>query len=160
METWRPFPDDPRYEVSDLGRVRRASNGRIRKPVPIQNGYLTVVISEDQKMKTHYVHRMVARTFIGELKPGVQVRHGVGGKTDNRLSNLCLGTPTQNSNDRREHGTYTHGPSHHTSKLTAAQVVEIRARSTENYSALAAEFGVSKSAIYRVVHNLSYKEKR
>lgn len=156
-EAWKPFPQDTRYEVSDLGRVRRADNHRLRKPVPIKSGYLTIQISRPgDVVRLHYVHRMVWETFNGPIPPGLMVRHGPGGSGDNRLTELRLGTQAQNIADKRRDGTEPTGERRWSSKLTQAQADEIRRRAGEATRALAAEFGVSLTTIHRVLRQETY----
>lgn len=156
-EMWKPFPQDTRYEVSDLGRVRRTDNHRLRKPVRIKSGYLTVMISRPGHVaRLHYVHRMVWETFNGPIPDGLMVRHGPGGSGDNRLTELRLGTQAQNIADKKAHGTEPTGAARWNSKLTQTQVEEIRRRVGEATRTLAAEFGVSQTTIQRVIRQETY----
>lgn len=43
------------------------------------------------------VHRLVAMTYIGQIDPPLQVNHKNGHKADNRLENLEIVTPSQNT---------------------------------------------------------------
>lgn len=59
-----------RYEVSSLGRVKSYAvdkqNGRIMKGSDV-NGYLSVMVRLGRKVsQTHYIHRLVARTFLSK----------------------------------------------------------------------------------------------
>jgi hypothetical protein len=88
-EIWKPcFNYEQKFEVSNLGRIRNKSNGRIIKPTPCKKGYLTtrLFISNDD-FKSHKVHRLVMNTF-SEIKNQPQVNHINGIKHDNRLENL------------------------------------------------------------------------
>jgi hypothetical protein len=109
-ELWKLFPGDDRYEVSDLGRVRRADTGRIRKLPVAANGYAVVHLSilgtRPRKMRTVYVHEAVAIAFHGPRPPGAVVRHGRNGPLDNRASQLQWGTPKENCADRERDRLY------------------------------------------------------
>ncbi|MFC4128975.1 NUMOD4 domain-containing protein [Nocardia rhizosphaerae] len=156
-EQWKPFPADDRYEVSDLGRVRRASTGRVRRPVALKNGYLTVMVSNGSTdRKLYYIHRMVYETFVGPIPLGMQVRHGPNGQTDNRLSELRMGTVRENIADKKRDGTEPTGAARWSAKLTDPEVESLRSRRGEPYRLLAAEFGVSTTTIGRVVRGESY----
>lgn len=158
MERWKAYPGDTRYEVSDLGRVRRADNGYVRKLVPLKNGYLTAQLSRGAKSRrTLYVHRMVWETFAGPIPPGMEVRHGPNGKADNRYSELRLGTHQENVADKRDHGTEPTGADRWNSKLTEEQVADIRSRIPATITALAEEFGVSRNTIKRVLIMETYR---
>lgn len=159
-ERWLPVPGfEGFYEVSDQGRVRslarQGTYGRTLKPVPDSHGYLTVTLSRSMERDRRWVHQLVLLAFSGPGSPDQQVRHGPGGKLDNRLINLCYGTRAENERDKIRDGTFRHGggtyrgEGHHQAKLTAAIVVECRRRAAagEQKIALAREFGISQSAM-------------
>jgi hypothetical protein len=113
-ETWRPIPGyECLYEVSDLGRVRslprkggnnRTYGGKILKLI-LSAPYLNVALSHDGIEAKHRVHSLVMLAFAGPRPVGQEVRHGPGGALDNRLTNLCYGTPAENSADMVRDGT-------------------------------------------------------
>jgi hypothetical protein len=104
-ERWRPVVAYPRYEVSDLGRVRNVVTGRILKNSREKKGYLTVKLYSPSK--THSVHLLVARAFIGSCPEGQECRHDDGNPGNPRLDNLLYGTPSQNRMDAYRHGRCT-----------------------------------------------------
>lgn len=81
-ETWRPVGGAPRYDVSDLGRVRsRCRPGRpliLRQPVT-SKGYRKVTLYVPGAARVRvwqvYVHQLVAAAFIGPCPPGHEVDH-------------------------------------------------------------------------------------
>lgn len=85
MEIWRKITGFD-YEVSNLGRVR--GSNRIRKLVPIKNGYITVILRKDGKSHCEYVHRLVAEAFIPNPDAFPVVNHLDRDKTNNRVDNL------------------------------------------------------------------------
>lgn len=89
MEIWKEIPGLERYEVSNLGRVRRG--GKIHKLTLDSTGYLKAHIGERPRL----VHRLVAEAFIGE-SGGKQVDHIDGDKTNNAVENLRWVTPSEN----------------------------------------------------------------
>lgn len=90
------------YEVSDLGRVRRAVNGKhvvaghILSANTAPNRYSYVTAYLDRRTCTIYIHREVARAFIPNPDGKEQVNHKNGVKTDNRASNLEWVTQSEN----------------------------------------------------------------
>ena len=119
-EVWKVIPDFPRYEVSNLGRVRSSccNAGRkkkfIIKPSLRTNGYFYVTLFDTNaetgkvKVKQVGVHRLVARAFIGEYPPGCVIDHINGEAWDNRLENLHYASLSENQankhNDRYKDG--------------------------------------------------------
>lgn len=99
LEAWMPIPSHrDSYEVSDMGRVRRISSGRILSPMTDNKGYLHVHLSGRMRR----IHRLVLAAFVGESD--MLCRHLDGDPKNNKLSNLRYGTPKENSADRIAHG--------------------------------------------------------
>lgn len=67
LERWAPVSVHPRYEVSDLGRVRSLRTGRLLKPVPNgksnsgRNRAWRVMLGD---RNPHLVHALVAAAFL------------------------------------------------------------------------------------------------
>lgn len=180
-EIWLPVVDyEGLYEVSDLGRVRSVDHvvtsgnrwgpfqkfypGRIRKQRIGAHDYLQIWLSRNGKLKLWYVHRLVGEAFLGPLPPGLETRHGPGGKLDNRLANLCYGTRLQNAGDKVRDGTNVNpgalkGERHHAAKLTEVIVAECRERfaNGETQTTLAREFGVTQAAMHAVVRGKNWR---
>jgi len=146
MERWKPAPGlRGFYEVSNIGRVRRAvaigknrrnaKIGKIRKLQPDKNGYLTVLacLGSRKDVKLAKVHRLVVGAFIGEIPEGMQVNHKNGVKYDNRVENLEIVTPSQNTQHafdvlgRKVRITNPpKGEAHHHSRFTESNIREMR----------------------------------
>jgi len=108
-ESWKSI--DHRYEVSDLGRVRRVgtkgkdSRGRSRcrvggilTPTTRPDGYQIVSLRGYKNNKTQWrVHQLVAIAFHGDYYGELIVNHKNGEKADNRASNLEWCTYSQNA---------------------------------------------------------------
>lgn len=94
------------YQVSNLGRVKSVekidSSGRLRKEklrkLQDNRGYLEIVLRKSNETQQFSVHRLVYETFVGEIPEGMQVNHINENKSDNRVDNLNLMTPKENSN--------------------------------------------------------------
>ena len=90
-ELWKTIYGHAPYEVSTIGRVRNGA--RILSPRLYGVGYFGVRLHG----KEHYIHRLVARAFLGPIPPGWQVHHKNGNQAGNRLENLEIVTPWENS---------------------------------------------------------------
>ncbi len=159
QEVWQPVPGyEGLYEVSDHGRIRSLpgerwngaawikKTGCIRKTPIGAHGYPTVDLKHNGKRKTFTVHTLVLTAFIGPRPAGQECRHLNGNRADSRLCNLGWGTPAQNDDDRKRHGTFTQGETHGNAKLTEHDVRLIKAMQGTQAS-IANRFAVSKSLI-------------
>jgi hypothetical protein len=154
-DVWKPYPSDPRYEVSVNGLVRMVG-AKPRKPSVTPTGYHVIVYRlPSGKPVGRYVHRMVMETFVGQCPNGMSVSHINGDNSDNRLDNLVYETHKNNVSRKVSHGTYTAGANHHTAKLSASDVTAIRL-SSQSCAKLAKILGVSASTISRVRRGVHY----
>lgn len=110
-EEWRPIAGFAEYEVSSLGRVRRATDG-YRKPaghILRQSqtfGYATIALWRDGKSVGNRVNRLVCRAFHGEPpSPQHHAAHIDGVRGNNRAENLRWADPASNMRDKITHGT-------------------------------------------------------
>ena len=69
-------------------------------------GHLGIHLSKNGVERIIRVHQLVATAWIGPCPEGQQVRHGPNGVTDNSVSNLCYGTPSEDGFDKRRDGTH------------------------------------------------------
>jgi len=186
-EEWRPVTEalyDEYYAVSNCGRVARLKNisprflkgrsaaGALIKPFLMMFGrktidkrgtYLGVNLRlPKQKQKTFYVHRLVASTFINNLKRRRTVNHIDGQKDNNFVGNLEWATDEENLRHAVKNGLLRNrGTSHYAARLSMKQVREIRSQHSEgelNQRELARMFKVTDGTISAIVRNLSYKE--
>ena len=114
VEQWKPIPEwEGLYEASNLGRVKSldhvAANGctyrgKILTPSTTSKGYQVVQLWDAPRKNTARVHRLVIAAFIGPIPDGLLVRHMNDNPADNRLTNLKLGTPQDNMDDKARHG--------------------------------------------------------
>lgn len=93
---WRQFPNHPMYEVNNIGEVRRKDTHRIRKPIRIKNGYMTIMLTDNGKHELEYIHRAVAKAFIENTNNYPQVNHLDKNRENNSVENLEWCTATRN----------------------------------------------------------------
>ena len=93
-ERWAVVETDRRYEVSDCGRVRSVKTRRVLKPWLAGRGYPCVVFG--LRGRKHYVHRLVAATFVSNSRGCDQVNHKDGDRTNNFAVNLEWVTGSEN----------------------------------------------------------------
>ena len=92
------------YQISSYGRVKSLRNKygtyreKILKQLLNKFGYLQVNLNKEGKMKTFYVHRLVAQVFIDNPNNHPQVNHKNEDKTDNCVDNLEWCTQKYNLN--------------------------------------------------------------
>lgn len=103
MEIWKDIPGyEGRYQVSNLGRVKSLNYNKtgIEQIMVVENirGYLSLNLSRNGKVKHFRVHRLVWEAFNGPIPEDMQVNHINEDKSDNRLENLNLMTPKENTN--------------------------------------------------------------
>lgn len=161
-EIWRTCPDQPDYEISSSGRIRRSKpnaqgrgKGCIIKPKVGSSKYLFTCLGATGNRKNYLIHRLVLRAFKGEPPtPKHWVAHNDGRLLNNDISNLRWTTPAENQADKKTHGTHLSGELIGNSKLTYLAVMAIRtkwAASPKHQIALAAEYGISQGQISRIV---------
>lgn len=104
MEVWKDILDyEGIYQISNFGRVRsldryvsndpngkgkRLIEGKILIPSDNGHGYKYVSLTEKQKRKRCYVHRLVAEAFIPNPKNYDQINHKDENKRNNNVNNL------------------------------------------------------------------------
>ena len=101
---WKPVKDYERlYEVSNFGEIKSLNYNHTGKEKLLKSkkdkyGYLTVNLYKNGVRKSFTIHRLVYETFVGEIPEDLQVNHIDEDKENNRVDNLNLMTPRENSN--------------------------------------------------------------
>jgi hypothetical protein len=119
MEIWSEVKLNPRYLVSNKGKVLRVGGVEVRHrggvPYTIQSkdrllgyvnedGYICVNIYHAEGSKPLLVHRLVAEEFIPNPHNKPTVNHINGDKTDNRVENLEWATMDEQMVHAAEYG--------------------------------------------------------
>jgi hypothetical protein len=166
-EQWLPVRGyEGLYEVSSRGQVRRIGTGcgsvpgRILRLTKHPQGYQAVSLSSGNHRQTFLVHRLVAAAFLGPVPAGHEVNHKDGDKRHNCPGNLEYVVRERNIQHAMETGLMNlHGADNPAARLTAEQVVAIRAQHDaggSGYKRLASEYGVSWGAIRQIVKRRSW----
>jgi len=110
-------------------------------------GYAVSSISHSRQVR---LHRWMWERENGPIPDGFLVCHRCDVRNCINPQHLFLGTNTDNLRDMANKGRSTHGEKNKGAKLTAEQVLEIRALKSYTYQQLADAFGVSRVAIKRI----------
>jgi hypothetical protein len=119
-EFWVCLMDFPGYMISNHGRIKSLPRvvframpfGEVRQIIPEKimqtppdsHGYPHLNLRRGGETVRVKVHRLVAKTFIGEPPPGEEVRHLDSNPMNCREDNLIYGTRSQNMGDMVEQG--------------------------------------------------------
>jgi hypothetical protein len=148
----------PGYCVGDDGSVwssRRGAWFRMKLRPHYKTGHLLVNLAHADATNGkayRFVHTMVLDTFVGPCPPGMECRHLDGCPENNRLANLCWGTPAENVADQIRHGTIARGSRNGSAKLGEAQVFRIRRQLEAGVARkeICRRFGISKTNLYYI----------
>lgn len=174
IEEWRPVTRAPEYyEVSTLGRIRRALHaphartgstwpGRLLSPVQGHHDYRSVHLRCEGKALFHGpVHILIAEAFLGPRPTRKHTVNHIDGVGDNnRASNLEWATPLEQTrhaiklglmdpNHLKQYRLY--GEGHRKAKLTD-EIVRVIRYAPSRFSSLdlAELFGVGTSTISNI----------
>lgn len=99
-EIWKPIKDfETKYEISNKGRIRNLRTGNILKMTNQYGDYFRIVLYDEAKKKSCYIHRLVAEHFIDNPYKYPCINHKDLNKQNNDASNLEWCTYSYNSKD-------------------------------------------------------------
>jgi len=156
---WQDIPGFPNYYACREGYILSKKNTGpiVLKGITHERGHLYIFLYRDNLRVKKYIHDLILITFIGFPTQNQLCRHLDGNPTHNELSNLHWGTPLENSNDKRIHGTMPYGEKSGTHKLTEYDVLEIRKKHRSmSLRELGKRFGVSHTAIRRAALGIKW----
>ena len=163
MENWKQvYGYEGLYEVSDLGKVRGLTSGKLLAPYKGSYGYLRVDLHKNGNKKTERLHRLVLEAFKGPPSEGYQCRHLNHNKEDCSLVNLEWNTQQVNIQDNLDRGACNapKGEEHYCAKMTWDNVREMRTLSLQgwNTSQLCRKYGLAYTTAANIVNHRTWKE--
>lgn len=149
MGNFKRLTSYPDYAVNALGQVFSFKTYKILKPLISSVGYEQVCLYGGTGPKRPFIHRLVAEAFLG--RSNLDVNHKDGNPRNNKLENLEFCS-------RQENIIHTYRTGLKRTKLTDAQILEIRRRySSESIISLGKEFGVGHAMISKIAKGKLYK---
>ena len=168
IEIWKDIKGyEGLYRVSNSGEIYsiRKNNKKILKMKHWldKDGYHTVKLCKNKKQKQYRVHRLVAEMFVENTNNLPQVNHLDGNKDNNNVLNLEWITLRNNIIHGYKIGLYRTGSKRCNSKLEEHEIKWIREnyiKGSREYGSrpLARKFNVTKTCIYYIVNNVTYRE--
>ena len=136
------------YQVSNLGRVKRVTTGRILKGYKNTKGYLLVGLYKHNIRCNKLIHRLLAQAFIQNPDNKPEVNHIDEDKTNNMVSNIEWSTRKENCN----HGTRNE----RVSKSNSIPIIVINLKTGESQdfygtNECARQLGLDQSHITKVL---------
>lgn len=157
-ETIKGFPD---YRINKNGDILSCKYGREKMLSLTRSkiGYLQVTLNSYHKK---YVHHLMAIQYLNHIPTKqLQVNHKDGNKINNKLSNLEIISPRQNTNHAIKIGTHKDqkGENNYYAKLSNKQVKEIKYLIYFGYKVkyIAEYYSVSTSTIYLIAEGKTWR---
>lgn len=145
-----PIESCPEWFVNHAGEVWSRKVGKMLKPHDNGRGYKQLLFRGSDGRKKHYIHRLVAETFIGVIGE-LTVNHIDGDTSNNNISNLEIISHKENNHHAIITGLRTRwrGASHPMAKLTEQDVLLIRQLDAKgsDRKEIAREFGISTGTV-------------
>ena len=128
-EVWKPVYSFERYEISNMGNIRRG----VKPLVPGLDtyGYRQVNLYGGGKRYTRKVYRLVIEAFNPNIENKPQIDHINRIRTDDRLENLRWATASENVRNSKNFTEEMNGISW--SKKNSSYVVRLSADGKERY---------------------------
>lgn len=100
-EIWKPIPEFPNYECSNMGRIKNVKTNTILRGTTRMNGkgysFIDLYNFDEHKRKNAQIHRIVATLFVENPENKPNVNHIDGNKSNNVYTNLEWCTQLENT---------------------------------------------------------------
>lgn len=160
----KPVPGhEDRYFVTKYGRVFSNFTGKLKEKTryTIAGGCYKILLTKNGKVFCTNVSRLVYMAWKNpDIPDGAYIDYLDGNNANNHVDNLICVTPQKNSDYKKLHGTMVKGENNGRAKLSKEDVKEIRKRYFKekvSQGALAREYGVGRSTIWRVINYKTWK---
>jgi hypothetical protein len=147
------------YKIAKTGEIYSVLRNKTLKHQTQSNGYKTVNLWKDKKVKTCTIHRLIAQAFIPNPNNKPVINHKNLNKADNSIENLEWCSHSENIKHAKDNGLGV-GEKNGNSKLTKEQVLEIREKykfRKYTHIMLGNEYGVRENYIQRIVAKQVWK---
>lgn len=150
-EQWKTVSLAPRYEVSNLGRIRHGTTLVVKTVDSLSSEYPKTQLWVKGCKKNFLIHRLVADAFIPNPEGKPFVNHKDANKSNNIASNLEWATPFENYYHAACHGKMG-------KRLTVEDVAQMRALHQQGMSkaALSRTFGIARTSVRRIIDREVY----
>ena len=152
-------------EAGKVFRTRGPGGVKLEKPQEMSgsdcHGYLVVKISDGTTKMTCRVHRIIWISKHGVIPDGYCIDHVNSNKKDNRISNLQLLTPQENSTKASIDGLYATGEDNGATKLSPDlwdEIAYLHHCEGKTMRQLAEVYGISKSRIQQIVKEVGWTD--
>lgn len=144
------------YAANEHGDILSVRSGKLLVPTKTSNGYLSVQLSVNGKVKRMKVAKIVAMLFIPNPHGYPQINHKDGVKTNDHKDNLEWCTQSQNVTHAYDMGLMA-SERDGNAKLTIRDVKYIRSQKGKKFHReIAEEMGVCKSTIGFILRGESW----
>lgn len=103
------------------------------------------------------IHRLVAEAFIANPEAKPEVNHLDGNKLNNNASNLEWSTRSENAQHGHDTGLMVQGEAHHSTKLSAEQVIAVF-NASGRYVDIGSQYGVCKQTVCNIKKRRIHKK--
>jgi site-specific DNA-cytosine methylase len=149
------------FETGQVYAFRGPGGFRLDKPIELKgtilpSGYKVISIRCGEVKKQCRVNRIMWIAANGVPPEGYVVDHINNDKLNNRLSNLQLLTPGENSTKAKEDGLYLTGEDNPATKISnevARQICDDYKQGDTTMRRLAEQYGISKSRVHQIIQN-------